>query len=129
MGGTGDPGRTVHVDTDIPIAQAPCLSSVDAHADRYLGSRPPVVVMQLSLRPDRRVDGVRYLGEHDEESIALGADLDGILPDEHLAEDRVMSGEHLAVAFTERLQEPSRTFYVGEEEREGSARQRRARLV
>ena len=66
--------------------------------------------------------GIGRSGEGDEERIALGVDLDAVVPRERIPEHPAMLGENVCVAVTELLEQSRRPFDVGEEKRDRSAR-------
>ena len=70
----------------------------------------------------RRSDRVRGLAERDEERVPLRVDLDASVPLERIAEQGAVLCESDYVAVTELLEEASRAFDVGEDERDGPGR-------
>ena len=68
-------------------------------------------------------DGVRGVGEGDEERVALGVDLDAAVRAERLAQHRDARPARSAYAPPELVQQPRRALDVGEQERDGAARQ------
>jgi hypothetical protein len=63
--------------------------------------------------------------EDGEESIALGLHLDAASGGDCLSEDPMMGGQEIAVRVAHTLDEPSRSFDIGEQERHRPSRQLR----
>ena len=58
-----------------------------------------------------------------EERVALGVDLGAAVPRERLAQDAPVLSEHSRVAVAELVEQPRRSLYVCEEERQPAVRQ------
>ncbi len=100
VGGGADPRRVVDVDTPVVAVVEAGLAGVQPDSDpdavRPASGRPRVGG-ERALSGDRRVDGRLGVGEGDEERVALGADLDPLVPGPHRAQQPAMVGEHRAV--------------------------------
>ena len=107
------------VDADVALLRHERLAGVDAHAHAH---RP---VRERALRRLGRRERVRRPREGDEERVALGVDLDARRGAERLAQHAPVLAEHVRVAVAELVQQPRRALDVGEEERDGAARERR----
>ena len=117
MAARGDPGRPVHVDSDIPLVAQMRRAGVDAdaHPDRTRG--------QPCQRPGRSLERSRRRGEGDKERVPLGIHLDPAVGTEGLAHDTAMLLERPGISLGAQLvQQVRRALHVGEEEGDGSGR-------
>jgi hypothetical protein len=121
--GHPDPRRTMHTNPDIAIGAATRLAGVQPHPHPDLDARRPRLGEQVALRVDSRRNGVLRCLEGDEERIPLIVDLAPAVHGERRTQNPVMFREQLRVLGTELFQEPSRSLHVGEEERDGPARE------
>ena len=119
VGGVGDAGRPVHVDADVVVPAQDALAGVDPHPDPHRRTGGPVVRGEAPLGGDRRPDRPRRAGEHDEEGVAVGADLDPAAVGDGSPDDRRVLVQDRRVPVAECLEETGRAFDVGEEERHG----------
>ena len=111
VAGRGDPGRSVHIDADIPVLAKVRRPSVDAnpHLNRARGQFP------YCLRSGPHCLGSGW--ERDEERVAVRIDLRSAVSDERLAQYAAMLRERMRVPIGAQLvQQPCRAFDVGEEE-------------
>ena len=108
VGRVGDPGRPVHVDAGIVVPAQDALAGVEAHPDPDRGTRRPVVGGEVPLGGDRRPDGARRAGEHGEEGVAVGADLDPAAVGDGTPDDRRVPVQDRRVPVAERLEEAGR---------------------
>ena len=114
-----DARAAVDVDPDVALARQRRRARVQAHAHaRSARPRAPRwPASAAAAAPWRR-------RESDEERVALGVDLDAAVRDERIAKDTPVLRECLGVRVrAERVQQPRRALDVGEEERDGSARE------
>jgi len=113
----GDAGGPVDVEPDVAFLGQPRLAGVEAHPDldRTAGQRP------LGFRGC--ADRVRGPGERDEESVALGVDLDPAVRGDGSADDPAMLGQGLRVRIARLAQQPGGTLDVGEQEGDHTGRQ------
>ena len=105
------------VDADVALVGDLRLPGVDPHAnaDRAAPER-----LAGGGRGRDRVGGSR---ERDEEGVALGVDLDAVVPGERSSQRGAVLGEEIGVPGAVLLEEPRRAFDVREEEGDGSGRQ------
>ena len=123
MPGHPDPRRTMHTNPHIAIDAAPRLTRVQPHPHPDLRPLRPRMREQVTLRIHRRRDRVLRRLEGDEERIPLVIDLSAVVRRERRTQNPVMLRQQLRVVRAELLQEPSRSLHVGEEERDGPARE------
>jgi hypothetical protein len=111
-----DPRRPMHVDPHIPLPGHGRLAGVhaDSHANRAGQSR-----LHLPRRPKR----VRRASERDEERITLRIYLDACVARKRIAHDSTVLCEHVRIGVTELVEQPRRSLYVAEEERNRPSRQ------
>ena len=116
MTGAHDPRRTVHVDADIALVREQRLARVQAHP------HPNRSRLERVARLGRRGQGVRRLGEGDEERVALGVHLDATVTLESVAQDTTVLGQRPRVIILKLLQQTSRALDVREKERDVARR-------
>ncbi len=114
--GARDPRALVDVEADIALAGHGRLAGVDPDPNPH-GS-----AVERGLAFCSRGHGVGRAREGYEERIALGVDLDAVVPRERVAEHPAVLGEDVRVAVTDLLEQARRPFDVGEEERDRPAR-------
>ena len=114
--GARDPRALVDVQADIALAGHGRLAGVDPDPNPY-GS-----TVERGLAFCSRGHGVGRAREGYEERVALGVDLDAVVPRERFAEHPAVLGEDVRVVVTDLLEQASRPFDVGKEERDRPAR-------
>ena len=117
MSSRGDAGRSVNVLADIALLRDSRRPGVDpnAHLDRS--------GLEHLLRFAGSSDCSRRCGEGDEERVALRIHLDAVVADERLTKDTPVRGQRVCISIgTKLLEKPRRTFDVGEDKRDRSAR-------
>ena len=118
VAGRGDPGRSVHIEADIPLLAQVRRPRVDAnpHPDRAGG--------ELFHRLRSGPHCPRSCGERDEERVSLRIDLCSAVSTERLAQDAAMLRERMRVPIRAQLvQQPRRALHVSEEEGDRSRRE------
>jgi hypothetical protein len=125
VAGSSDPGGPVHVHADVVVSAQDALAGVQAHPHPYPGGGGPLVGGEAALGVDRGPDRPHRAGERHEEGIALGADLHAAARLDGLAHDRRVLVPDRGVPIAQLLQQPRGTLDVGEQEGDGSGRQRR----
>ena len=114
----GDPGRPVHVDTDVALVRRERGPRVDPdpHPDR--------AGLQCLARGAGRVDRPGGRRERHEERVPLGVDLDASVASEGLTEKTTVLPEDLGVRrVPELVEELRRSLDVREQERDGAGGQ------
>ena len=121
--GRADAGCDVDVQADVPLLAELRLARVDAdaHAEHALGR--PGLPAELPLELRRRRDGVARAREGQERPVARPVDLVPGVPRRDLAHDLAHARANGGVALAERVQQARRALDVGEEERDGPARE------
>ena len=120
VAGGGDPGRTVHVHSDVALVRQQRLARVDAHP------HGDAVLLKKSLRVAGRGRRVARTAEGDEEGVALGVDLDAVVRLPRLAQGRAVELQLSGVRRRPELAEQRRrTFDVREEKGDRARRARR----
>jgi hypothetical protein len=109
------------VDPDVAFVGQLRLPGVDADANPDRGARE-----RLTGGGCRR-DRVGCSREGDEEGVALGIDLDAVVPGERSSQRGAVFGEEIGVPGSVFLEEPRGAFDVREEKGDGSGRQFRPR--
>ena len=112
------------VEADVAGHGAERLAAVDAHPDADIGAARPRVLAERPLRLDRGRHGAADGGEREEQPVPGGIDPLAVVCLGRRADDPVVVGEERGVGVAELLQEPGRALDVGEQERDGAARQR-----
>ena len=124
MAGCADPRRLVHADADVQLLTDLRLARVQPHPDEELHTVGPRVGCEVALRIHRSRDRVLRAPERDEEGVSLRVDLVAAMRRERLAQDSLVLLEHVPVLAADPLQERGRPLDIGEEERDGAARER-----
>ena len=117
-----DPERAVDVDADVAVLAERGGAGVQPDADAH--RRGPVVARDPPLRVDRGLRGGLGLGEGGEELVAARVDLVAVGCRDRFAQEAPEVGEHGLPAVAELAGEPRRALDVGEEEGDGSGRER-----
>ena len=117
MAGAHDPRALVDVEADVALAGHGRLAGVDPDPNPH-GS-----AVERGLAFCSGGHGVGRAREGYEERIALGVDLDAVVPRERVAEHPAVLGEDVRVAVTELLEQARRALDVGEEKRDRAARE------
>src|SRR5467141_359904 len=112
------------VEAEIFIADQRGLAGVDADTYAHRAALRPLVRMERLLYGSRADAGLQRAAEHDEEGIALSAELVATVVGERLALDRMMREEDIRVPVAKLLDQPCRPFDVAEEEGNGAGWQR-----
>ena len=102
------------IDAHISLGRDGRLSGMDPHPNVHRACR------HCPLRRVRGGDRVMSSRERDEERVALRVYFDAVVFHHRVAKRASMLGEDLHVAVAELVEEPSRTFDVGEEKRHGA---------
>jgi hypothetical protein len=118
-----DARRPVHVEADVAVATELSLAGVEAHPHTNPAAIRPALVGKTALRIDRRSHGVCGGSEDGEEGITLCAYLDAVVVGECPAGDDRVTFEQARVPVAQLLQQASRAFNVGEQERHRACRQ------
>ena len=120
--GRADARAAVDAHPDIPVATDKRLARVKAHPHANRHAVGPRLGGERPLQLDRRGDRVACARERDEERVALRVDLVAVEPLDRLADQPGMGLKHIVVALAELLEQPRRSFDVGEEEGDGAGR-------
>jgi hypothetical protein len=72
-----------------------------------------------TLQLNRRGDCIACAGEREEERVALGVDLDPLVPLERVADELAMIGDQLGIVLAEPLEQTGGALDVGEDECDG----------
>jgi hypothetical protein len=112
--GSRDPGRTVHVHTDVALVGDERLAGVQSDPDL---DRP--VERLLGLR--RRRERIGSTRKGDEEGVPLRVDFNAAVGGERLAQQPSVLGESVGVGVAELVKQPRRPLDVREQEGDGAA--------
>ncbi len=115
--GRRDPRRAMDVDSDVAFVGHLRLPGVDAHANADLAAA------ERLAGGGRGRDRIGCSREGDEEGVALGVDLDAVVPGERSSQRGAVFGEEIGVPGAVFLKEPGRAFDVREEEGDGAGRE------
>src|SRR5262245_53176534 len=116
MTGGADPCGAVDREPGVPPIRRNRLTGVDSHPDSQLRSVGPFLLCERPLRVDCGENRFARVCERDEEGIALGVDFVPAMACECLAEQRLVRGQRLRIAFTEPRDELSRAIDIREQE-------------
>ena len=111
-----DPGGAVDVDADVALAGEERLAGMESHPD--VDRAAPERLLTLG----RRLDRIGRAREHDEECVALRAELGAVVAGESLTEDTTVFRQRLRIGIAELVQQLRRSLDVREEEGDCAAR-------
>jgi hypothetical protein len=114
VAGRRDPGRVVHVESDVPLVRQRRLACVQPHPHPHgPGGKS---LLRLSRCRDR-VPGAR---KGNEDAVALRAHLGAAVALDGFPDLAMVLGESSRIAVAELGQQPGRTLDVGEQEGDGA---------
>ena len=116
-----DAGCDVHVQADVPRVTELGLAGMDPDPHARLGRRCPRLGGERALQVRRCFDGVARTLEDDEAAVPGPIDL--VAPLRGLADELANPSEQLRVALAEAEQKARRALEIGEEQRDGPARE------
>src|SRR3989440_9027427 len=108
----GDPGGAVDIEAEVLVTDERRLPGVQPDAHLNAPSLGPGMRLQSLLRRRRAAEGIQRAAEHDQEGVALGAELLAARLGQRLAKHRVMGEQHVGVAVAELLDESRRAFDI-----------------
>ncbi len=113
----GDPGRPMHVDPRVVVADQRWRPGVDPHPHPHLGVCGPLTCGELPLGFDGCGHGGARLGKGEEQPVALGTEYHSIVTLGQTLSHLPVSGEETRVLGADALQEVRRLLDVEEEKR------------
>src|SRR5262245_60639108 len=117
-----DPRAAMDTDADVAFIGDQRISGVNAHPDPHLSAVRPRAPSERELAFTGRSERVARATEHDEETVAFGADLGSTVRSECLSEHPPVLFEDLRVPLGAEVPEQvRRSFDVGEQEGDGAA--------
>ena len=115
-----DPRRPVNVHPDVIATGDPRLTRVRADADPDVHAVWPAAAREAQLAFCHSGHGGQRIGEHDEERVAFGPDLDSVVPAERAAQGSPVEAEDVLPGRPQLVDEARRAFDVGEDEGDSS---------
>ncbi len=122
--GGADAGRAVHLEADVVVRRALCLTRVDSDARPDDRAVRPLDLVERALEGDGRSRRLVDDGEDAERPVPLGVDNDAAAPLDDPREGRLEAPDDVGVRARELLRDASRALHVHEHERHCSVRER-----
>ena len=123
MGCVGDASGSMHVHAHVMGTADDPLTGVEAHADPHPRALGPIVGLKVALGHHGGVDCALRTCEGGEKRVAGGVHLRAVTRRNGAADDAGMFAANLRVGIAQSVHQSSRALDVGEEERDGAARQ------
>ncbi len=123
MAGGGDPGDLVERDPDVAAPGRGDVTRVDTYPNLQLPPGRPGMTAECSLSLGRGHDRRGRFGEHDEDSVTLGAEQPPAMAGGRRLDEGSMLGQNRAVPIAELAQQARRALNIGEHESDRARRE------